>query len=57
MREGYHWLPVGQRAERDKKIIILYDSSLPVKNIAERMSLSYEGARRILRKAGRMGRP
>lgn len=54
-QEGYHWLPKKLQVERDEKIVVLYDSGVLPKYIAERMGMSYEGARRVLRKAGRMG--
>lgn len=54
--EGYNLLPKELRAERDERIIELFDTGYKARAIAGGVRLSYEGVRRILRKAGRMGK-
>ena len=55
-REGRHLLPLAVRADRDREMVRLHDLDYPCKVLALAFHLSYEGARRILRKEGRMGR-
>ena len=55
-REGYRLLPLKQRRERDEQIVRLFDMGVACKGIAQIVGMDYEGARRVLRKAKRMGK-
>ncbi len=56
MRESYHWLPPQEQKERDEHVVRLFDLGVSCAGIASIIGKDYETARKILRKAGRMGK-